>query len=108
MIEISLLCVSTGAGIAQCVFRLTNAGAGPVEVTIGADVYGNGGARTYALAAGQTLNEARDVYTVTDGWYDFSATLNGDPNFLRQFAGHVETGLASVTGIPVDVILKTA
>jgi phospholipase C len=100
LIEISLLCVSTGAGIAQCVFRLTNAGAGPVEVTIGANVYGNDGARTYALAAGQTLNEARDVYTVTDGWYDFSATLNGDATFLRRFAGHVETGLASVTGIP--------
>jgi len=31
------------------------------------------------------------------GWYDFTATVNSDPSFRRQLAGHVETGRSSVS-----------
>ena len=31
------------------------------------------------------------------GWYDFSVKVGSDPGFLRQLAGHVETGRSSVT-----------
>lgn len=31
------------------------------------------------------------------GWYDFSVKVGSDPGFLRQLAGHVETGRPSVT-----------
>jgi phospholipase C len=31
------------------------------------------------------------------GWYDFSVKVDSDPAFLRQLAGHVETGRPSVT-----------
>jgi phospholipase C len=31
------------------------------------------------------------------GWYDVKVTVNGDDQFMRQFAGHVETGKASTT-----------
>ena len=31
------------------------------------------------------------------GWYDFTVTVNSDPGFRRQLAGHVETGAASMS-----------
>ncbi|MCY1554258.1 Non-hemolytic phospholipase C [compost metagenome] len=31
------------------------------------------------------------------GWYDFTASLQEDPAYLRRFAGRVETGRPSVT-----------
>ena len=31
------------------------------------------------------------------GWYDFSVKVGSDPGFLRQLAGHVETGRPSVS-----------
>lgn len=33
----------------------------------------------------------------SSGWYDFSVKVESDPSFLRQLAGHVETGRPSVT-----------
>lgn len=30
-------------------------------------------------------------------WYDVSVTAEGDPGFLRRFAGHVETGADGVS-----------
>jgi phospholipase C len=33
------------------------------------------------------------------GWYDLTATVDGDDRFLRVLAGHIETGQASVTGL---------
>jgi len=31
------------------------------------------------------------------GWYDLTVTVNSDPSFQRQFAGHIETGKDSVS-----------
>jgi phospholipase C len=31
------------------------------------------------------------------GWYDLTVTVQGDSNFQRQFAGHIETGHASIS-----------
>jgi phospholipase C len=31
------------------------------------------------------------------GWYDLSITLAGSPIYLRQLAGHVETGRPSIS-----------
>src|SRR5215468_3603916 len=31
------------------------------------------------------------------GWYDFTVTVNSDPSFRRQLAGHVETGRPSMS-----------
>jgi phospholipase C len=39
-----------------------------------------------------------DVQAETNGWYDFVATVDIDPLFVRRFAGHIELGEESVTG----------
>jgi phospholipase C len=31
------------------------------------------------------------------GWYDLTITVDGEPGFLQQLAGHVETGRDSVS-----------
>jgi phospholipase C len=33
----------------------------------------------------------------SQGWYDFSATVDSDPAFGRRFAGRLETGVASIS-----------
>lgn len=33
----------------------------------------------------------------TAGWYDFTLTMKGNDTFSKQYAGHIETGSASIT-----------
>ena len=82
-------------------FRLTifNGGNGDLIVTIQAGAQHRDQPRIYALAPGQTSSDFWDVQLYTNGWYDFSVTADGDPEFLRRFAGHLETGSASLTGM---------
>lgn len=37
-------------------------------------------------------------FTGDNGWYDLTVTLDGYPNYLRRFAGHLENGNPSITG----------
>jgi phospholipase C len=74
--------------------QITNKGEDRVKVSI-RDAYTF---RTgqHALASNETLSR----YWSLDkfhGWYDFTLTVDNDPNFLQQLAGHVETGNESVT-----------
>jgi phospholipase C len=69
-------------GTAACRFEL--APNGYVEAT----------ATAYDVAPGSELRVARSL-AASQGWYDFSATVEGDPGFCRRFAGRVETGAPS-------------
>ena len=42
-----------------------------------------------------------------NGWYDLTVTADADPSFLRQFAGHVETGFSMQTEPVVAVPMPT-
>jgi phospholipase C len=52
--------------------------------------------RSHELHSG---DKVRDIWTLSasDHWYDLSVTLAGSDNFLFRYAGHVETGEASMT-----------
>jgi phospholipase C len=60
--------------------------------------YRTDGPWTYTVAAGATVSDFWNVQLYTNGWYDFTATASSDASFSRRFAGHVELGVASVTG----------
>ncbi|HTD93760.1 MAG TPA: phospholipase C, phosphocholine-specific [Chitinophagaceae bacterium] len=75
--------------------KLENTTARPCDVLIKDNHYKTGDTRK-KLKAGETvlvtLNQKKSY-----GWYDFSVTMDGNPLFLKRFAGHVETGQASKT-----------
>ena len=50
----------------------------------------------HALASGKTVQTTISV-SQSHGWYDLVLTVQGDPVFQQQIAGHVETGQASTT-----------
>ncbi len=76
---------------------ISNGGSAPATVRLrGQHDFGASG--TVRVAAGATVTEDLDVVGRSQGWYDVSATVEGDPTFLREFVGHLEYGADSVTG----------
>ncbi|RYY30277.1 MAG: phospholipase C, phosphocholine-specific [Chitinophagaceae bacterium] len=51
---------------------------------------------TLKIAAGRTKKQVINSSEFS-GWYNFTLSVKGNDNFFRQFAGHVETGKASLT-----------
>jgi hypothetical protein len=43
------------------------------------------------VPAHDSLSVNFPVFMDNNGWYDFTATANGVPAFVRRFAGHIET-----------------
>jgi phospholipase C len=75
---------------------LTNAGTAPCTVKI---VNGYGRAEEghqLQLQAGATVEDHWPL-GASSGWFDLSITVVDAPAFLRRFAGHVETGRASIS-----------
>jgi phospholipase C len=91
--EVEAIYDSAGGHI---VLRLSNTGNAICILTVRPNRYSTDAARSYTLAAGASLD---DVWSVVDSghWYDLSVTSNSDAGYLRRFAGHLETGLASVS-----------
>jgi phospholipase C len=75
--------------------KLTNMGTAPCSLQI-AQGYAKDAGRTVALAAGDAKVEHWDL-SESHGWFDLTVTHEGAPLFLRRFAGHVETGKASMS-----------
>jgi phospholipase C len=74
--------------------RLTNPTRRRLRVSI-RDGYGTR-LRTRLVAAGETATEHWALER-SRGWYDLLVTVPGDAHFRRRYAGHVETGAASIT-----------
>ncbi|MFD5429002.1 phosphocholine-specific phospholipase C [Streptomyces sp. NPDC127084] len=68
---------------------LTNAGAADARLTV-VNTY-CGAARTLTVRPGATVRHSVDLSRCRN-WYDVTVTATGQPDFLRRFAGHVETG----------------
>lgn len=59
------------------------------------DAY-TGSVRTHQLQPGQNLSQPL-LLVSTAGWYNLTVTNDADPSFVRQLAGHLETGRESTT-----------
>jgi phospholipase C len=75
---------------------LTNAGSVPVAVKI-ANVYApEMPPRNLTVPARGTIEDHWQL-AASSGWFDLSVTSPDTPDFLRRFAGHVETGRPSTS-----------
>lgn len=70
-------------GTARCEFTVSNA-------------YDSGHAIKQKVRGGDKEHAYVDLRS-SFGWYDLTITVDSDPTFKRRFAGHVETGKASMT-----------
>lgn len=86
----------SGKATGNLVLTLTHTGkAGPLSLTISDHSYG-AAPQTKKLAAGESTRlvlELKKSYR----WYDFGIVVAGGSNFLRRFAGRVETGELGVS-----------
>jgi phospholipase C len=72
-----------------------NSGRAAATFTVTDDSYGQS-PQTFAVAPGGSLRRGLSL-SASHGWYDLTVTCNTDPSFKRRFAGHVETGLPSIS-----------
>ena len=72
-----------------------NSGATPVTCTVTDNSYGQP-PRTVKALPGIPVREDFSLHE-SHSWYDLTVTSAADPSFIRRFAGHVETGRASVS-----------
>jgi phospholipase C len=95
----SVYAVDPASGQLAMYFVLTNDGTGSITLTLTSAHYLSGGPWSYTVAAGASENTAYfDVITATQGWYDFTITLNDDTSWIRRYTGHLENGGVSITG----------
>ncbi|TYC89165.1 phospholipase C, phosphocholine-specific [Novosphingobium sp. BW1] len=74
---------------------IRNPGPAPLTFTIAAPTYGELAAQSVTVAPGQEQRVPVSV-AASDHWYDLVVTQQGSPR-RRRFAGHVETGKASLS-----------
>ncbi len=72
-----------------------NSGPNPVTFTVTDNSYGQP-PRKVKVLPGIPVKEEFHLQE-SHSWYDFTVTSAADPAFIRRFAGHVETGRASVS-----------
>jgi phospholipase C len=87
-----LLVSHPDTGAAELIMR--NDGTKPMLFIIALDEhYPTGGSRKRMVRV-EAGAEAREHWPLlkSDHWFDFLVTLKGTPNFIRRFAGKVETG----------------
>ncbi|MBD0676142.1 phosphocholine-specific phospholipase C [Streptomyces sp. CBMA156] len=90
--------VEPGTGKPAVYFRLANSGTTPLTFTIASDNYRTDGPWTYQVPAGGSVTDFFNAVAYTNGWYDFTVTVDADGSWSQRFTGHLETGAASVTG----------
>lgn len=86
------------AGQARIVLSMVNNTTSAVTFTVKANNYRTDGPWTYTLPAGTTSSDYWNAELYGNCWYDLFVTASSDSAFYRRFAGHIETGKASITG----------
>lgn len=74
---------------------LYNVGSAPFTVHVKDNAYRNGAQKTFIEGSSQEIIIINPG--VTAGWYDVTVTVEGSSNFIKRFAGHIETGSHSFT-----------
>ena len=87
--------VRCDAGSGDLVLRLVNSGAAPCTFNLAANAYA--ALRQQTTLAPRSESVIRIPVAGNDYWYDLSATVSGQPDYLRRFAGRVETGRHTVS-----------
>jgi phospholipase C len=87
--------VRCDAATGELVLRLMNAGAAPCTFNLNANAYAQ--LRQLHTLAPRTELLVRIPLAANGYWYDLSATVSGQPDYLRRFAGRVETGRHTVS-----------
>ncbi|MBD8724126.1 phospholipase C, phosphocholine-specific [Oxalobacteraceae sp. CFBP 13708] len=87
--------VRCDAATGELVLRLLNAGAAPCTFNLNANAYAQ--LRQLHTLAPRTELLVRIPLAANGYWYDLSATVSGQPDYLRRFAGRVETGRHTVS-----------
>ncbi len=80
----------------QMILTLRNDGPISIDVQVLANAYGPQESRRYKLPPGGRQEDCRQL-TASGHWYDLSVITCNDAQYLRRFAGHVETGAVSIT-----------
>ncbi|WP_316816410.1 phosphocholine-specific phospholipase C [Pedobacter nyackensis] len=75
---------------------IENTGDEKITVEVTDQVYKNISSKVITLAAKQKSKLILDLKN-SASWYDFSIKVNEHPTYIRQYAGHVETGEDSTT-----------
>ncbi|WP_260703565.1 phosphocholine-specific phospholipase C [Edaphobacter flagellatus] len=68
---------------------LTNYGSSPCTFRV-MNTYTKSAVRTYKVVAGASVDDHWDLAS-SSSWYDLSVAVAEMPNYLRRFAGHIET-----------------
>ncbi|MGW4892710.1 phosphocholine-specific phospholipase C [Kitasatospora sp. NPDC004240] len=90
--------VEPGTGKQALYLALANTGTTPLTFTVTSNNYRADGPWTYQVPAGGTVTDFFNAVAYTNGWYDFTVTVNADAAWSQRFTGHLETGAASVSG----------
>jgi phospholipase C len=77
------------------VLRLVNLGTAPCSFNLAANAYAP--LRQAWTLAPRTELSVRLPVANNGYWYDFSATVSSQPDYVRRFAGRVETGRHTVS-----------
>jgi len=77
------------------VLKFVNAGMAPCNFSLNANAYMTL-AQNHVLAP-RSEKSVRLPMSASDYWYDLSATVSGQPDYRRSFAGRVETGRHTVS-----------
>ena len=91
--------VDTNAG--GVTLTLQNPDSTPANFTV-TDNYGFGGPWTFSLPPATATNSTFPIVGGNNGWYQFTVTADTDTHFVRHLAGHVETGLFSLTEVQTN------
>ncbi|OWQ88418.1 phospholipase C, phosphocholine-specific [Roseateles aquatilis] len=84
------------AATGELVLTLVNTGPVAATFTVGHNKYQSVAPRSVNVPA-RSSSELRVGVAVSAHWYDVSVRVAGQADFLRRFAGHIETGQPSIS-----------
>lgn len=100
--ELSISCGYEKGGLlngkltGHVLLSLENRGHDVLQVSVNGGVYDQRLLKSITLKPQQTENVVLNLQK-SSGWYDFTVTITGYETFMRQYAGHVETGRTSIS-----------
>lgn len=91
-----LVVASENAQNGELTLALQNTSGAAVEVSLASDPRYSQSGRTLSLPANGVETVRLDL-AASDHWYDLTLKITGNDQWLRRYAGHIETGRASRT-----------
>ncbi len=89
----------------ELVLTLMNTGPVAASFTVSHNKYQSIAPRTINVPA-RSSSEVRVGVSIAAHWYDVSVRVAGQADYLRRFAGHIETGAPSISDPAMEGIAK--